>query len=87
LNNMTELLHAGLRNDSEAETFQLRYTANGVVLSRSLLSVFRKFLVDISKFALYWLGAQISILAFGLLNFEEYQTPVLFLLPFQNLPV
>ncbi|KAJ3076625.1 Muskelin 1, intracellular mediator containing kelch motif [Podochytrium sp. JEL0797] len=29
--NMTELLHAGLRNDSEAETFSLKHKMNGVV--------------------------------------------------------
>ncbi|KAI8614210.1 Muskelin N-terminus-domain-containing protein [Chytriomyces sp. MP71] len=31
LNNMTELLHSGLRNDSEAETFSLKYKVNNVV--------------------------------------------------------
>ncbi|KAJ3111648.1 Muskelin 1, intracellular mediator containing kelch motif, partial [Physocladia obscura] len=31
LNNMTELLHAGLRNDSEPETFSLKHKLNGVV--------------------------------------------------------
>lgn len=30
LGNMTELLHSGLRNDSEPETFQLKFVANGV---------------------------------------------------------
>ncbi|KAJ3265912.1 Muskelin 1, intracellular mediator containing kelch motif [Chytriomyces hyalinus] len=30
-NNMTELLHAGLRNDSEAETFSLKHKVNDVV--------------------------------------------------------
>ncbi|KAI9137613.1 Muskelin N-terminus-domain-containing protein [Paraphysoderma sedebokerense] len=29
--NMVELLHSGLRNDSEAETFPLKYKANGVI--------------------------------------------------------
>ena len=31
LNNMTEVLHAGLRNDSEPEAFSLKFMANGVV--------------------------------------------------------
>ncbi|KAH6591184.1 hypothetical protein BASA61_005038 [Batrachochytrium salamandrivorans] len=30
-NHMLELLHSGLRNDSEQETFALKYSANGVV--------------------------------------------------------
>jgi hypothetical protein len=30
-NNMTELLHSGLKNDSEKETFALKHKANGVV--------------------------------------------------------
>jgi predicted KAP-like P-loop ATPase len=28
--NLTELLHSGLRNDSEPETFQIHFAANGV---------------------------------------------------------
>jgi len=29
--NLVEVLHAGLRNDTEMETFGLKYTSNGVV--------------------------------------------------------
>jgi hypothetical protein len=34
-NNMMELLHSGLRNDSEMETFSLKHKAHGVVRSIS----------------------------------------------------
>ena len=30
-NNMTEILHSGLRNDSELEAFSLKHRANNVV--------------------------------------------------------
>jgi hypothetical protein len=30
-NNMTQVLHSGLKNDSEKESFQVKYKANGVV--------------------------------------------------------
>jgi hypothetical protein len=30
-NHMSELLHSGLRNDSEPETFSLEFKANGMV--------------------------------------------------------
>jgi hypothetical protein len=44
-NHMTELLHSGLRNDTEPETFALHFTANGCVM----FHLCRTSLVNISK--------------------------------------
>ena len=66
LGNMTELLHCGLRNDSEPETFQLRFMANGVV---SLIFLFiRKFHVGTSRLYPCLLGVLILISQFGIIN-------------------
>jgi hypothetical protein len=37
-NHLTELLHSGLRNDSEPETFALHFNANGKVIQIDLAS-------------------------------------------------
>jgi hypothetical protein len=61
---MIELIHSGLRNDSDMETFSLKHKANGVVrFSFFDMSHFRVFT---SKFHPCLHGAQTLILAYGM---------------------